>query len=133
MTTTRLSFICSGIAACFIPAAAEAASRQDQKRAFIAQCDESISIDRLSGAPHKFIGKKVDLHGVVGPAMQDTRVFNLDSADDPSVFVLVIGDAKNLEQGQNVRVLGVVEEPQSGQNNVGGSGTYAVVQSRFIS
>ena len=132
MRTSRLSLLCGIGATALIPGVALAASRQDEKRAFIAQCDESISIERLSGAPHKFIGKKVDLHGLVGPAMEDTKAFNLDSANDPGAFVVVIWNSKNLEERQSVRVLGVVVKPASGQTTTGGSGTFAVVQARYV-
>lgn len=128
----RVSVLCGLGAIVLSPAAALAASPQDQKRAFIAQCDESISIERLAGAPHKFKGKKVDLHGVVGPPMEDSRAFNLDSADNPQTFIVVISDAKDLEQRQRVRVLGVVVGAISGQTTTGGGGTFAVVQARYV-
>ena len=114
-----------------IPTAA-LADRQADKRAFLRKCDESISLERLAGAPNKFIGKKVDLHGIVGPPMQDTSVFNLNSPENPSIFVVVLGDARNLERGQAVRVLADVQKPISGADNSGGSGTYAVLRARFI-
>lgn len=107
------------------------ASTQDEKRKFIAQCDESISIDRLAGAPYKFLGKKVDLHGVVGPAT-DPHIINLNSVNSFGTFVIVIADSRNFEQGQRIRVLGTVEKPISGENNMGGNGTYAVVRKAYI-
>ncbi len=58
----------------------EPRSRQQQKKRFVAQC-ESILIERLAGAPYKFKGKKVDLHGLVGPPLEDARAFNLDSTN----------------------------------------------------
>ncbi len=129
--SSRAAFVVAGLAVMAAPIAA-LADRASDKRAFLAQCDESISIDRLAGAPHKFIGKKVDVHGVVGPAMETTDAFSLDSTTNESLFVVVVADARRLEQGQQVRVLGVVTKPISSANNMGGSGTYAVVQGRFI-
>jgi hypothetical protein len=107
------------------------ASTQDEKRKFISQCDESISVDRLAGAPYKFIGKKVDLHGIVGPAT-DPDIINLNSVSGYGVFVVVVASSRNLETGQRIRVLGTVRKPISGPNNRGGSGTYAVVEKAFI-
>lgn len=114
------------------PAAARAASKQAEKKAFVAQCDETISIDRLAGAPHKFVGKKVDLHGIVGPAMEDARAFNLDSLNDPTAFVVVVWNARDLEARQRVRVLGTVAQPVSGETTVGGRGTFAVVRAQYV-
>ena len=119
-------------AAIVAPTAALAASRQDQKRAFISQCDESISVEGLAGAPHKFVGKKVDLRGTVGPAMEDSNAFNLDGLNNPDAFVAVIWDAKNLEQGQRVRVLGVVDRPVSGETTTGGAVTTSVIRARYV-
>jgi hypothetical protein len=112
---------------------AAVASVADDKRAFIAQCDESISVVRLAGAPYKFVGKKVDLHGIVGPTTDPTFI-NLNSADEsnPLAFVVVLADSRRLEQGQRIRVLGVVQQPVSGPNNQGGNGTYAVVRKVFM-
>lgn len=124
----RAGFVAGLAFVALVPSAA-VASVQDDKRKFIAQCDESISIDRLAGAPYKFVGKKVDLHGVVGPAT-DPDIINLNSQG--GVFVVVIASSRNLEQGQNIRVLGTVEKPISGPNNRGGSGTYAVVRKVFL-
>ena len=132
MQASRISFLAGAVTLTFTPIAA-LADRQADKNKFLAQCDESISIERLAGAPHKFIGKKVDIHGIVGPAMNNTSAFNLDSANEPGIFVIVAGDARTLEQNQPVRVLGIVIEPVSGGNNMGGSGTYAVVRARFVS
>jgi hypothetical protein len=133
MTKINRASALAGIgAAALWPTGVLGASVQEQKRAFIAQCDESISIERLAGAPHKFVGKKVDLHGIVGPAMEDTHAFNLDSGDSPWRFVVVIWNAKNLEERQRVRVLGVVLGPVSGQTTTGGSGTFAVVRARYV-
>lgn|GEM_PF-6175871 len=126
---SRARFVAAVAGIIAIPATA-LASRQDDKRKFISQCDESISVDRLAGAPFKFIGKKVDLHGVVGPAASEEGVINLNS--DNGNFVVVLGPSRNLEQHQRIRVLGTVQKPISGQNTAGGSGTYAVVRSAFI-
>jgi hypothetical protein len=131
MLLSRRSALQGAVAVVLAPTIASA-SIQDDKRAFIAQCDESISITRLAGAPHKFVGKKVDLHGMVGPAMQQTDAFNLNDIDNPAIFVIVLGNAKDLEQGQSVRVLGTVESPETGVNTAGGNGTYAVVRARFV-
>jgi hypothetical protein len=119
-------------AAAFTPTAALAATKQEEKKAFVAQCDGSISIDRLAGAPHKFVGKKVDLHGIVGPAMEDARAFNLDSLNDPTAFVVVVWNARYLEARQRVRVLGTVARPVSGETTVGGRGTFAVVRAQYV-
>lgn len=107
------------------------ASTSSEKAAFIAQCDESISISRLAGAPYKFVGKKVDLHGIVGPPI-DEHTLNLNDPNDPEIFVAVIGNAKTLEEGQALRVLGIVLQPVQSENTSGGGRTYAVVQSRYM-
>jgi len=46
---SRATFVVSGLAVLAAPTAAFA-DRASDKRAFLAQCDESISIDRLAGA-----------------------------------------------------------------------------------
>jgi hypothetical protein len=65
-----------------------------------------MSIERLAG-PNKFVGKKVDLHGIVGPPIDTSEfnIFNMNSADNPNFFVLVKGDAKDLEQNQHLRAV----------------------------
>lgn len=130
MKISRVRFV-TYIAAVIAAPSTVSASSQDDKRKFISQCDESISVDRLAGAPYKFIGKKVDLHGIVGPA-SDPDIINLNSLNEDGTFVVVVASSRNLEQGQRIRVLGTVRKPISGSNNTGGSGTYAVVQKSFI-
>jgi hypothetical protein len=127
---SRAGFV-AGLALVVAAPVAAVASVQDDKRKFAAQCDESISIDRLAGAPYKFVGKKVDLHGVVGPAT-DPDIINLNSENGNGVFVVVVASSRSLEQGQHVRVLGTVANPVSGPNNSGGNGTYAVVRKAFL-
>lgn len=127
---TRTAF-CAGAVATLVPASALASS-QDDKRRFISQCDESISVDRLAGAPYKFVGKKVDLHGTVGPPSDGTYI-NFESPDEDSDnFVVVLADSRKLERGQSLRVLGIVQQPISTTNNQGGSGTYAVVRKVYM-
>lgn len=128
---SRVSFLAAVGGALVASPIAALASVQDDKKRFIAQCDESISVERLAGAPYKFIGKKVDLHGVVGPST-DPGFINLNSPEGDGVFVIVLADSRTLEQGQRIRVLGTVEKPVSGPNNMGGGGTYAVVRKAFI-
>ena len=130
MKMTRATFAVS-LATLVAGPTAALASVQDDKRKFIAQCDESISIERLAGAPYKFVGKKVDLHGIVGPAT-DPDYINLNSPSGDGTFVIVLADSRRLEQNQRIRVLGTVQKPVSGQNNVGGAGTYAVVRKAFL-
>ena len=130
MKINRAQFVAC-VAAVIAAPSVVSASAQDDKRKFISQCDESISVDRLAGAPYKFIGKKVDLHGVVGPA-SDPDIINLNSLNENGMFVVVVASSRNLEQGQRIRVLGTVRKPVTGPNNTGGSGTYAVVQKAFI-
>ena len=84
-----------------------------------------------AGAPYKFIGKKVDLHGVVGPST-DPDSINLNSPSLNGLFVVVLASSRNLEQGQRIRILGTVQKPVQGENNTGGSGTYAVVRKAFL-
>lgn len=129
--SSRVAFVIGGLTVMAAPIAA-LADRASDKRAFLSRCDESISIERLAGAPYKFIGKKVDLRGTVGPAMDTTDAFSLDSSSNLAIFVVVVADARALEQGQAVRVLGTVTKPFTGSNNVGGGGTYAVVRGQYI-
>ena len=131
MQMSRLVAISTIAAATITPLSAIAGSRADEKKKFISECDESISIARLTGAPFKFIGKKVDLHGKVGAPTADGKSFNLYT-DDVASAVLVIADARALEGDQRVRVLGVVQKPESGQTTNGGNTTFAVVEARFV-
>ena len=131
MNVTRRLAIIMTAAAVVAPVGALAGSRADEKKKFIAQCDESISIARLTGAPFKFIGKKVDLHGKVGAPTADGRSFNLYT-DDVETAVIVIAEARNLEGDQRVRVLGVVQKPENQSTTQGGSMTFAIVEARFV-
>ena len=131
MNISRRFALASIVAIAATPSSAVAGSRADDKKKFISECDESISISRLTGAPFKFVGKKVDLHGKVGAPTQDGKSFNLYTDDVPAA-VLVVADARNLEGGQRVRVLGVVQKPESGPTTNGGNMTFAVVEARFV-
>lgn len=64
--------------------------------------------------------------------MEDSNAFNLDGLNNPDAFVAVIWDAKNLEQGQRVRVLGVVDRPVSGETTTGGAVTTSVIRARYV-
>ena len=126
----RRSFFIGALAALsIVPVTGFADSRQDQKKRFIGQVDQSISIARLSGAPYKFVGKKVELHGRVA-GIVDEKHFNLASEDGETV--VVIGDARSLEGGQRLRVLGTVVQPLSGTNVSGGAMTFPAVNSAFM-
>jgi hypothetical protein len=111
----RVSVLAALLAVICIPKAA-LADRQSDKKAFIASCDESISIARLFGAPRKFVGKHVDIRGIVGPATDNPKVININDIDNLSLFVIVLSDdLKDLEQGQRVRILGEVGKPVTAQ------------------
>jgi hypothetical protein len=110
------------------------ADRQGDKKAFLATCDESISVDRLCGAPRKFIGKHVDIHGMVGPAMDSDTTINLRDVDDPTQFVVIVSDfVKGLGEKQWIRVMGTVQKPVSGKNAMGARGVRPVVRGYFVS
>jgi hypothetical protein len=104
---------------------------QDDERRFIAQCDTSISVERLADAPYFFIGKKVDLRGVVGPVADPDR-FDLYVAKGAILFVVVFGTSEVLKAGQRLRVLGTVEKPVPARDDLGGVAVYAVVRKAYI-
>lgn len=102
----------------------------DRKAQFLSSVDESISIADVSGGPYKYIGQKVDLHGVVGHIV-DPDTFNI--ADDNGDTVVVIGtDTSSLQAGQPVRIVGVVSQPIAGTNLAGGSENFAAVTEYFM-
>jgi hypothetical protein len=110
------------------------ADRRGDKKAFLATCDESISVARLCGAPHKFIGKHVDIHGMVGPAMDSDTTINIRDVDDPTQFVVIVSDfVKGLGEKQWIRVMGTVQKPVSGKNTKGAGGVRPVVRGYFVS
>lgn len=114
-----------------IPMVSSADSAADRKAAFLKTVDESISGGRLAGNPYKFVGKHVDLHcEVLG--INDPDFFNAACGDDQEVPIVVLHSTKSLEAHQSVRVIGIVQPPQSGADESGGSHTYAVIKSVFM-
>jgi len=127
---SRRAFAWGAAAAVAAPVAA-AASVPDDERRFIARCDTSISVERLADAPYFFIGKKVDLHGVVGPVTDPDR-FDLYVAKGAILFVVVFGNSEGLKADRRLRVLGTVEKPVPARDDFGGIVLYAVVRKVFI-
>lgn len=126
---TRRAFAWGTAAAVAVPVAA-AASLQDDERRFLAQCDASITVERLADAPYFFIGKKVVLRGVVGPITDPDR-FELYVAKGAILFVVVFGSSAGLKPGQQLRVLGTVEKPMPAHDDFGGVVMYAVVRKAY--
>ena len=113
-------------------APAFADSTADKKAAFVKTVDESISGARIAGNPYKFVGKHVDLHCVV-VQIPDTSFFNAMCGDGQDSLIAIQHDSKSLEQGQSVRVLGIVEQPEKGEvYGGGGSATFAVVKAIYL-
>jgi hypothetical protein len=121
------------IVAAYIPLAVHADTTAQKKAAFIKTVDESISGARLAGNPYKFVGKHVDLHCTVS-GINDPSFFNAACGDDQvERAIVILHSSKQLEQGQEVRVLGPVESPQSGDvEGQGGSATFAVVKALYL-
>jgi hypothetical protein len=129
MKLRRLSFLSLAAVAAVAPGVAAAANAA--KVAFIASCDESISISRLAGAPYKFTGKHVDLRGYVGAPAEGGAAFNL--VDDDGRAIIAVHDARQLEMGQAVRVLAVVGQGEEFTvQGSGGSTTFAVVNVKYM-
>ena len=93
----RVSVLAALLAVICIPKAA-LADRQSDKKAFIASCDESISIARLFGAPRKFVGKHVDIRGIVGPATDNPKVINISFKGGETSERLAITDRSRLQR-----------------------------------
>ena len=127
MKVRRSSFLTLVAIACTTGPAWAALS---PKAKFISSCDETISIARLAGAPYKFVGKHVDLHGTVGGPADDGTAFNL--ADNNGNVIVARHDARQLEAGQAVRVLGIVTRPSEYSLVSGGAMTAAVVNVKYM-
>ena len=112
-------------------------TRAQQKQIFLQGVDESISGARIAGNPYKFVGDKVDLHGTVMNVLDDSS-FNfstgdIDSGDEAVILVTTDrGGASQLEAGQALRILGVVQQPTAGTNAMGGSMNFPTVQAKFM-
>jgi hypothetical protein len=115
-----------------LPPMAMADSVADRKAAFLKTVDESISGARIAGNPWKFVGKHVDLHCSVGPII-DEHTFNGVCGDAfGDAIAIVCNSTKSLEAGQDVRVLGIVQNPLDGTNTNGGAQKWGVVKAVFM-
>jgi hypothetical protein len=117
-------------------------STADLKREFIAGVDESITGKRIAGNSRKFIGNRVDLHGVVVNVVDD-HTFNFRTGDiamDDSgnisntvgMIVVQCESTQDLEADQHLRVLGTVVDPVEGTNAMGGSMMFPTVEAKYM-
>jgi predicted extracellular nuclease len=123
-------------------APAPAWTTADEKRAFIASVDESITGKRIAGNSRKFIGAAVDLHGVVVNVLDD-NTFNFRTGDISmdengnvsntlGMIVVRCNSTRDLEADQQLRVLGTVVEPMEGSNLMGASTTFPTVEAKYM-
>ncbi len=106
----------------------------EQKRAFLATVDESVSGERIAGNPYKFVGTRVDLHCVISDIPQEDFVNATRPPDEYGLGpnVVIRTDARGLEKGQSIRAIGTVEDPMEGTNAMGGQMRFPTVKAEFM-
>jgi hypothetical protein len=109
------------------------AAQASQKSDFLSTVDESISGTQIAQNGYRYVGKHVDIHCTVGN-IPTRDFFNADCGSDPySINLVVINHStSDLTPGQALRVIGIVEEPQSGTNAMGGMQNFPTVTAYFM-
>ena len=101
---------------------------------FLEGVDESISGGKIAGNPFRYIGKSVDHHCTVSN-IPDPTWFNAacgERSDGLPAIIVIEADTTDLQVGQSVRVMGVVDQPMDGTNAMGGSMQFPAVSSQFM-
>jgi opacity protein-like surface antigen len=104
------------------------ADEHADKVAFLQTVDETISGARLAGNPFRFVGEHVDLHCTV-MSIPDAGWFNGYCSGG---IIVIMHDTTDLDEGQAVRALGTVLEPQEGTNAFGGTIHPALVEAQYL-
>ncbi len=105
--------------------------RQREKREFLDSVDDSITAAQIAGNPNKYVGRNVELHCTVSNVPQQGMI-NAACGDDDTNIVIEYGDTNSLDQGQAIRVLGTVQEPEEGTNSFGGAMSFPTVKAEFM-
>jgi hypothetical protein len=104
------------------------------KREFKNTVDLSVTAQRISGNPYKFVGKNVSLYCTVGKideAFEFNATCGANDSDD-GVNIVIEANSTTLEEGQSIHVLGTVLTPSQGTNDYGGEMDFPTVQSYFM-
>lgn len=108
--------------------------RQAQEQQFLAGVDKTISGAAIAGNATKYVGDSVDIHCTIA-SIVDEDSFDARCGEQngvPAILQVDFDDTISLNQGQTVRIMGIVEQPQTGVNDAGKKVTYPAVKAEFV-
>jgi hypothetical protein len=108
--------------------------RQTQEQQFLAGVDKSISGAMIAGNLTKYVGDSVDLHCTIASIVDensfDARCGERNGA--PAILLVDYDDTVSLNEGQPVRIMGIVEQPEAGVDAAGKKATFPAVKAQFV-